>query len=133
VKYAVKIGSLLLAATGPVALLVGATSFWWLGAVFGKGFAPGAVALCFFLLFKAFSIGAVTIHPLFTAMGYVKQTSFILFLSDILYLGMAWQLGRTVGLLGLALAYGVQASTVVGLKAFYIRQRGLRLSAAASP
>lgn len=130
-KYAFRIGALLLAATGPVAVLVGVTSFWWLGAIFGEGFAAGAIALCLFLFFKVFSIGAITVHPLFTAMGFVRESTHILFLADILYLGLAWQLGHMLGLSGMALAYGVQFSTVAGLKVFYIDRKRLESADAA--
>jgi len=126
VKYTLKIGYFLLLAAGIPALLLGLTSFWWLGAVFGKGFEAGALPLNVFLFLKVFSIAAITIHPLFTAMGYVKQNTIIIFLSNALYLILGWNLGHALGILGLAIAYGFQFSTVVGFKAIYIFRNGLK-------
>ncbi len=125
VKYAIKIGTLLLTVTAIPALLLSITSFWWLGAIFGAGFSPGALPLSAFLFLKVFSIAVVAIHPLFTAMGYVKQTSIILLLSDLVYLILAWYLGHAFGLLGLAVAYGFQFGAVAGLKAIYMSRKGL--------
>lgn len=128
VKYAVKIGSILLVITGIPALILGLSSFWWLGLVFGKDFASGAFVLFVFLILRVFAITGVTIHPLFTAMGYVKQTTIIVLLANILYLLLAWNLGGIYGLIGLAIAYGFQISTTVGLKAIYISRKGLTQS-----
>ena len=119
-KYAAKIGSLLLGVISPVALLLIVTSRFWLGAVFGDEFASGWFPMSVFLFLKVFSVAAIVIHPLFTAMGYVKQTSFILLLANTIYLGFAWLLGRSWGLTGLAVAYGLQFSTVVVSKAVYM-------------
>jgi O-antigen/teichoic acid export membrane protein len=132
VKYAVKIGSILLVVTGVPALLLGLSSYWWLGLVFGKDFASGAFVLCIFLMLRVFAITAVTIHPLFTAMGYVKQTTIIVLTANVIYLVLAWNLGQAIGLLGLAIAYGLQITTTVGLKAIYIARRGLNSSLATS-
>jgi len=126
VKYAIKIGLLLLVVVGFIVFGLTVTSPWWLVAIFGESFRIGVVPLNVFLYLKVFSISAIVIHPLFRAMGYAKQTSLIQLVVNPIYLALAWQLGRTLGLLGLGIAYGVQFSSVVGLKAFYIARYGLK-------
>lgn len=123
IKYAVKIGVLSFASVGLPAVMLAVTSTWWLDMVFGAGFAAGAAPLSVFLFFQVFAIGATVIHPLFTAMGYVKQNSVILLLANATYLGLAWQLSKAWGLSGLGLAFGVQLSLIVVLKAVYIARR----------
>lgn len=120
VKYAVKTGSLTMAVVGPVALLLAAFSPWWLGAVFGEAFAAGWLPLSVFLFFNIIAMACITIHPLFTAMGYVKKNVFILLVANAGYLVLAWLLGNLIGLLGLAIAFGVQLLIVVTLKSSYI-------------
>jgi O-antigen/teichoic acid export membrane protein len=124
VKYAIKIGTLLLTVTGIPAILLATTSFWWLGAVFGEGFASGAIPLSIFLLLKIISIAFVAIHPLFTAMGYVKYNTVILFFSDSAYLITAYLLGLRIGLIGLSIAYGFSLVIVVISKVAVIKNKG---------
>ena len=120
IKYAVKTGVLLFIVTVLPALLLAATSSYWLGVVFGEEFQLGALPLSIFLILKAVSISFITIHPLFTAMGFVKQTSIIIFCANAVYLVMAWSLGIQFGIMGLAVAFLIQFSIVAGFKALYI-------------
>jgi O-antigen/teichoic acid export membrane protein len=120
-NYVKKVGSLLFVGTGVPALLLAATSFWWLGAIFGESFAVGAVPLSIYLCLKVFAIGAVAIHPLFTAMGFVKQNTIILLFSNSIYLIAAYILGSIIGLNGVNFAYGMYLALVLLLKFTIIR------------
>jgi O-antigen/teichoic acid export membrane protein len=123
-KYSLKISSMLLAICGLMSLVLAVTSAWWLKAIFGEGFAIGVLPLNFFLFLRVVSIATIAIHPLFNAMGYVKQNALILLIANGIYLALAWQLGPRIGLLGLAFAYGFQFSLIVGLKAISIARKG---------
>jgi O-antigen/teichoic acid export membrane protein len=77
------------------------------------------------------SVSCIAIHPLFTALGYVKENALVLLSANAVYLVCAWLLTSAIGLVGLAVASGVQLALVVGLKAVYIRVRSV--PAMASP
>ena len=123
-KYALKIGALLFSVFGFISLWLGASSSWWLPMIFGSSFAVAVFPLNVFLFLRVLSITTLTIHPLFNAMGYVKQNTFILLLANMMYLTLAWQLGPRMGLLAIAIAYGFQFSLIVILKAAYTARKG---------
>jgi len=119
-RYAVRVGVIVTVAVGPAALVLAALSPWWLSLLFGRAFAIGWLALSVFLIITALSMSCVAIHPLFTALGYVKESAIVLLVANGVYLVCAWWLTSAAGLLGLAVAYGVQSVLVVGLKVAYM-------------
>jgi O-antigen/teichoic acid export membrane protein len=120
--YVVRIGAVIAAAVGPAALLLAAFSPWWLGRVFGSAFAAGWLPLGAFLLVTVCSVSCIAVHPLFTALGYVKENAIVLLAANSVYLVCAWLLTTALGLAGLAIAAGVQLALVVGLKVMYMRR-----------
>ena len=121
-KYAAKVGVALLAVVGTASLPIAVLSPWWLGAFFGQAYISGWMPLCLFVVFKVLSIGCVTLHPLFTAMGLIKYTPAILFVADVVYLAAAFYLGSIWGITGVVLAYGSEALIVAGMKYAIIRR-----------
>jgi O-antigen/teichoic acid export membrane protein len=120
--YVVRIGGVIAATVGPAALLMAVFSPWWLGRVFGSAFAAGWLPLSAFLLVTVCSVSCIAIHPLFTALGYVKENAVVLLIANGVYLVCAWLLTTALGLVGLALAAGVQLILVVGLKVMYMHR-----------
>jgi O-antigen/teichoic acid export membrane protein len=120
--YAVKIGAVIAAGVGPAALLLSVTSPWWLGKIFGEAFAAGWLPLSIFLFLTVLSTSFTAVHPLFTAMGYVKENAIVLFIANAVYLPCAWLFTDTRGLTGLAAAFGIQQTLVIGLKIAYMRR-----------
>jgi O-antigen/teichoic acid export membrane protein len=118
--YVLRIGAVIAAAVGPAALVLAVFSPWWLGRVFGRAFAAGWLPLSAFLLVTVCSLSCSAIHPLFTALGYVKENAVILLIANGVYLVCAWLLTTALGLAGLALAAGAQLALVVGLKVTYM-------------
>jgi O-antigen/teichoic acid export membrane protein len=121
-KYAAKIGIVIAAAAGPVALVLAVFSPWWLAIIFGPDYALGWLPLSAFLLLTVLSISCIAIHPLFTALGYVKENVVVLLVANAAYLPCAWWLTKAEGLVGLAVASGIQLVLVVGMKVAYIRR-----------
>ncbi len=120
IRYAVRVGVVVTAAVGPAALVLAVLSPWWLGLVFGRAFAAGWPALSLFLALTALSLSGVAIHPLFTALGFVKEGAIVLLIANSTYLAGAWLLTGAAGLMGLAAAYGIQSLLTAGLKVVYI-------------
>lgn len=61
-----------------------------------------------FSLLSAFSLGVGTIHPLFLALGFARETVLILVFTTPLYLWLLWVLAGGMGLLGVVLAFGAE-------------------------
>ncbi|MEO0271935.1 MAG: oligosaccharide flippase family protein [candidate division WOR-3 bacterium] len=119
-KYAGKIALLTLVVLGPLMLLLTGSSYFWLPGVFGKDYASGWLPLVVFAIFAFLAFAASSIHPLFLAMGFVKQNTVIALVSNAVYLLLALLLGKKYGLIGLAIAYGWDIIFVGAIKFMYI-------------
>ena len=120
INYAARISSLLLFVVGVPIVLLTSTSSLWMGILFGREFSEGSSELNIFLFISFFSLSLISIHPLFTALGYVKQTTIITLISNFFYLVFAWFLGQKFGLFGVAIAYFAQICIVLLMKIFLI-------------
>ena len=94
VHMAVKTGAILLAFSLPMAFIISLLSPWWMNLIFGAAYTKELLALGVYLFLKAISIGFITIHPLFIAMGFVRYNVAILAVSNTLYVLAAWFFGR---------------------------------------
>ena len=107
-KMSTRLGAIFTIIATPIVLLIAITSQWWL-AFFGPEFAEEWHVFTLFLIIAAFGVAFISIHPLFTAMGYVKQNFVILGVANGIYVVLALALGSMLGLLGIILAYGVKS------------------------
>lgn len=121
-KMSTRLGAIFTIIATPIVLLIAITSQWWL-AFFGPEFAEEWHVFTLFLIIAAFGVAFISIHPLFTAMGYVKQNFVILGVANGIYVVLALALGSMLGLLGIILAYGVQVALVLLPKYIIIRRR----------
>lgn len=123
VRYARKIGKLIFGLFFIPGSLFVLSSFYWLDPIFGMGYSSGWIPLTFLFILKIISISFIPVHPLFNAMGYVRQSSKIITLANIFYLILAILLTQRWGIIGLISAYGIQFLSVAGSKMLYIKQR----------
>lgn len=120
-KYCLKIGLLIGAVIAPVSLILAVTSAWWLPRIFGEEFRAGWAALSLFLVLKVLTLPTLPVHPLFAAAGYVKQTVWIVALTNSIYLLLLWKFSASIGLSGPVLAWFIQSLLVAFLKLNRIR------------
>jgi len=123
IRYARKIGILIFALFFIPGSLFSISSFYWFEPIFGKGFASGWMPLTILFIFKIVSISFIPIHPLFNALGYVRQSTKIIALANISYFFIAIFLTQIWGVMGLILAYGIQFLSVAGSKTLYLKRR----------
>jgi O-antigen/teichoic acid export membrane protein len=116
-----KTGTLLFAFTLSAAIGVALFGPTLITLLFGAEYARDPLSLDAYMFLRAISCAFVVVHPLFTALGFVRQELAIQIVSNSLYLVAAWFLGREFGLLGIVLAYGVQFSSVLLPKCLIIR------------
>lgn len=114
-------GTMLFAFTGCAATLVALFGPWAIRILFGEAYARDPLSLDVYMFLRSISCAFVVVHPLFLAMGYVRQELGILVVSNLLYLGAAYALGSAYGLIGIVLAYGVQFSSVLVPKCLILR------------
>lgn len=130
VQVAKRSGVVLLLFTLPTAIVCCLSSPWWMSHVFGPGYAGESAAFCLYFMLRAMSVGFISIHPLFIAMGFVQSNAAITGFANALYLLAGWFLGSHYGLMGLALAYGMQCTSIVVCKMYIISSRFSQLYAA---
>ena len=113
VHMAVKTGVILLLFSLPMAFIISLLSPWWINTIFGEAYTKELLTLGVYLFLRAVSIGFISIHPLFIAMGFVRYNIAILAVSNTFYVLAAWFLGGIFGLIGIVMAYGIQFSSVL--------------------
>jgi O-antigen/teichoic acid export membrane protein len=98
--------------------------------VFGVSFAASWLPVSLALVFQMLTLPRIAIHPLFTALGYVKQNAWILLFANITYVIFALTLSHFWGLVGLVIAGFLHANTVFFSKLTFIvrgRRAGITL------
>jgi O-antigen/teichoic acid export membrane protein len=123
VRFAAKLGVLILIPTVPAVAIISLSSPWWLDLVFGPSYAGEWLAFGVYLCFQGLSVVFTSLHPLFLAMGYVKRDFAIGAISNIAFLVSSWYLGRAYGLMGIINAIGIQFGTVIVLKMYFVCKR----------
>jgi O-antigen/teichoic acid export membrane protein len=121
-RMALRLGTLFTLIASPIVLVIAVTSQWWLN-FFGPEYAADWHVFTLFLIISAISVAFISIHPLFTAMGYVKQNFIVLGVANGIYIVLALAFGSALGLMGIVLAYGVQIALVLIPKYVIIRRR----------
>lgn len=125
-------GLVLLGFTTSAAVLVALVGPSLITLLFGEAYSRDPLSLDTYMFLRAISCAFVVVHPLFLAMGFVRQELGILVFANLLYLGAAWVLGSAFGLIGIVLAYGLQFSAVLAPKLVILRGH-LRRTAALAP
>lgn len=123
IKTATKITIIITAFLIPVIIIGGGTSPFWLDLFFGSEVSEFWIYFIVFLIFVGVDAATAPVHPLFNALGYVKQKFFIMGIGNIVYLILAWILGENFGLIGIISAWGSQFIIITTLKVIYIKQR----------
>lgn len=76
-----------------------------------------------YLVIKSLATVFIVIHPLFLAMGYIKKETKIIFIANIIYLGVLLIFIKRYALIGVILAYGVQVTLIVLMKLLVVLKR----------
>ena len=87
---------------------------------FSQGLEKYRLEINLYIVMKSLATICIVIHPLFLAMGYIKKETKIIFIANILYLGILFVLIKTFALIGVILAYGVQVFLIVAMKGIVI-------------
>lgn len=116
-----KISKLIFVAGVPIAFVIGITSPIWLKILYSVEVATYWKVFLIEAIFRVCSLSFIAVHPLFTAMGFVKQNIPIMAVSNMIYFILSIALGMIFGLYGIAIAYLVQLIIVVTLKYKYIK------------
>lgn len=106
----------------PIALVAGATSFFWLGWLYGADYAAQWYNLLLFLVVQSFALSYATIHPYFLSLGHSKKSAIYVFVSNVAYLVLAFALVNSLKISGIIIAFTVQMLIVIYLKKYYIEK-----------
>ena len=121
-EVVIKIHRTILKYTLPISILVGATSYLWLGKLYDITYANYWYILFIYLIIQTYALSYTTIHPFFITLGNMKINAIIEFTANIVYLIVSFILVRVIGLLGITIAFLIQILLNIFLKYFCIKK-----------
>lgn len=121
-EVVIKIHRTILKYTLPISILVGVTSYFWLGKLYDITYANYWYILFIYLIIQTYALSYTTIHPFFITLGNMKINAIIEFTANIVYLIVSFILVRVMGLLGITIAFLIQILLNIFLKYFCIKK-----------
>lgn len=123
----IKIRNAVLKIIGPIAFVLGITSFVWLKIIYGDIYANHWYILFAYLLIQVFALSYTTVHPYFLSLNKAKYSTIYVLISNISYILVAFLSVKIIGMWGLILAYLIQCSLVIYLKIYDIKKQELAI------
>ena len=121
-EVVIKIHKTILKYTLPISILVGVTSYFWLGKLYDMTYANYWYILFIYLMIQTYALSYTTIHPFFITLGNMRINAIIEFTANIVYLIVSYILVRVMGLLGITIAFLIQILLNIFLKYFCIKK-----------
>ena len=121
-EVVIKIHKTILIYTLPISILVGVTSYFWLGKLYDMTYANYWYILFIYLMIQTYALSYTTIHPFFITLGNMRINAIIEFTANIVYLIVSYILVRAMGLLGITIAFLIQILLNIFLKYFCIKK-----------
>ena len=121
-EVVIKIHKTILKYTLPISILVGVTSYFWLGKLYDMTYANYWYILFIYLMIQTYALSYTTIHPFFITFGNMRINAIIEFTANIVYLIVSYILVRAMGLLGITIAFLIQILLNIFLKYFCIKK-----------
>ena len=121
-QVVIKIHKTILKYTLPISILVGVTSYFWLGKLYDMTYANYWYILFIYLMIQTYALSYTTIHPFFITLGNMRINAIIEFTANIVYLIVSYILVRAMGLLGITIAFLIQILLNIFLKYFCIKK-----------
>lgn len=121
-EVVIKIHKTILKYTLPISILVGITSYFWLGKLYDMTYANYWYILFIYLMIQTYALSYTTIHPFFITLGNMRINAIIEFTANIAYLIVSYILVRAMGLLGITIAFLIQILLNIFLKYFCIKK-----------
>ena len=121
-EVVIKIHKTILKYTLPISILVGITSYFWLGKLYDMTYANYWYILFIYLMIQTYALSYTTIHPFFITLGNMRINAIIEFTANIVYLIVSYILVRVMGLLGITIAFLIQILLNIFLKYFCIKK-----------
>ena len=121
-EVVIKIHKTILKYTLRISILVGVTSYFWLGKLYDMTYANYWYILFIYLMIQTYALSYTTIHPFFITLGNMRINAIIEFTANIAYLIVSYILVRAMGLLGITIAFLIQILLNIFLKYFCIKK-----------
>lgn len=121
-EVVIKIHKTILKYTLPISILVGVTSYFWLGKLYDMTYTNYWYILFIYLMIQTYALSYTTIHPFFITLGNMRINAIIEFTANIVYLIVSYILVRAMGLLGITIAFLIQILLNIFLKYFCIKK-----------
>lgn len=76
-----------------------------------------------YLAIQSAALCFIWIHPLFIALGHMKQNAVILLISNIIYTSLIILLAESLSIWGIIIAFLLQSSSLIAMKAYIIKTK----------
>lgn len=106
----------------PFGFIVGITSIVWLNTFFGPEYAERWYVLLIYLIIQIIALSFASLHPLYISLNKVKEDALIAFISNMIYLIVAYFLVKNIGMMGLVIAFAVQSFTIISIKYNHVKR-----------
>ncbi len=121
-EVVLKIRNAILIIMGGVSLVIGLSSYLWLGIIYGDIYASYWYVLLIFLLTQTILLSYTTIHPYFLSLGKTKQSALYVLIANVIYMVIAIGTIQFGGLIALVICNFIQGAIVVLLKVHDIKK-----------
>ncbi|WP_057830664.1 lipopolysaccharide biosynthesis protein [Colwellia sp. TT2012] len=117
-----KVTLVVMAVSVPFSLLLAFTSSYWLPLVFGDYMSAYVWQLGVFFVLQAVTVSFMSIHPLFVALGFVKQQLWLTISLNVTFIVCTYYFSQYWALFGIILALAVQYFGTISVKLFMIKR-----------
>jgi len=117
-----RVSLMVMAISVPFALVLALSSSYWLPIVFGEYMSTYVWQLGVFFVLQAVTVSFMSIHPLFVALGFVKQQLWLTISLNITFIVCAYLFSQYWALFGIILALAVQYFGTISIKLFMIKR-----------
>lgn len=118
----IKIRNTILRVTIPIALVIGSTSYYWLGIIYDNSYANYWYVLFIYLIIQTIALSFTTIHPFYLSLGNTKKEALITFIANVVYVILAYVFVNKFELVGMTFAFGVQVFIAIFMKYIDIKK-----------
>lgn len=123
-----KVSALLLGMCTLMVIGLNVVGFYLFSQFFSKLILNYKFEVNLYIVMKSLGTVFIAVHPLFLSLGYIKVETKIIFIANLIYMGILFPLIKNYGLSGVIGAYGVQVVLIVGMKMWYILSRKEKIS-----
>ncbi|MBU2891923.1 lipopolysaccharide biosynthesis protein [Colwellia sp. D2M02] len=117
-----KVTSVVMAVAVPFAIVLSLSAVYWLPLIFGQYMSDYVIQLGVFFIIQALTVSFMGIHPLFVALGFVREQLWLTVFLNIAFILCTYVFSAYIALFGVIIALAIQYAGTIGIKLFLIKR-----------